>query len=69
MTTPPFVVCAWHQPKNAIVNRKTGEPITETVVRLADVKSHGVCYRCAQVHWGKVAEKVSERIEVEENLR
>jgi hypothetical protein len=58
-----LVACSWHQPKNAIVNQKTGNPIAEDIVRQVKVETHGICYQCAVKNFGDRAQKVIEKFE------
>jgi len=45
-----YVRCANHEPMNAIVNRRTGEPMDEDMMRKTGFLfgSHGHCDPCAQ---------------------
>ncbi len=45
-----YVRCAFHDPKNAIVKRSTGEPMDEGLMRKTGFLfvSHGLCGPCAK---------------------
>lgn len=45
MNKEDYVLCAWHVPK-AVVNRKTGEPLIEGIIKSSDFDSHGMCDPC-----------------------
>ncbi len=57
----PPIACAWHEPKNTIVNRKTGQPLNEDIIRTLDQntkESSGICNVCLETHFPEQAKKL-----------